>query len=272
MASVNSPDMAAAQRASRQLVLCRDAHPAARAARGDVRDLFVLPRRSTTSPIRPGRATSGWRALAALARRYRRALCAASRRRGSQGSRAPSRRFGLRREDFLAVIDGMEMDVRRRHPRAGPEPRSISIATASPARSDGCRCGCSACEEATASRSPIISAARCNSPTSCATSTRTPAIGRLYLPREALRLAGIASDDPQSRSLSIPRARPGLRAARRARARAFREGRRDHGAQSAPRGARAAHHGRSLSRDPRPADRARLGAAARSRCASASRG
>ena len=45
-------------------------------------------------------------------------------------------------------------------------------------------------------RSPIISAARCNSPTSCAISTRTPRIGRLYLPREFLVEAGITSTDP----------------------------------------------------------------------------
>ena len=112
--------------------------------------------------------------------------------------------------------------------------RSTSIATGSRARSAGCRSGCSAWRRRTASRSRIISAARCSSPISCATSTRTPAIGRLYLPREALRAAGIAATDPAT-VLSQPGARPGLRAGGRARARAFRRGRRDHGAQPAPR-------------------------------------
>ena len=74
--------------------------------------------------------------------------------------------------------------------------RSISIATASRARSAGSRCGCSAWRRRPASRSRIISAARCSSPTSCATSTRTPAIGRLYLPREAL--AGRGHHDHRS--------------------------------------------------------------------------
>ena len=95
----------------RQLVLHRDAHPAARAARGDVRDLFVLPagrrhRGFDGAARRAPRASSReWRAdidalyagqpPAAAARAWRRrcatSLCAS--------------------EDFLAVIDGMEMDA-----------------------------------------------------------------------------------------------------------------------------------------------------------------
>ena len=88
----------------------------------------------------------------------------------------------------------MEMDVAADIRRARPRRRSTSIATAWPARSGGCRSRCSAWTRSRASRWPIISAARCSSPISCATSTRTPRIGRLYLPREFLIAAGIAVD------------------------------------------------------------------------------
>ncbi len=83
------------------------------------------------------------------------------------------------------------------------------------------------------------------------------AIGRLYLPREALSEAGISGDRSGDRA--------GEPARRRAcgklvgtRPRAFRRGRRDHGAQRTPHRARAAHHGRGLPADPRQPDRARL--------------
>ncbi len=93
----------------RQFVLCRDAHPAARAARGDVPDLQLLPagRRHRRSDGPRPRAAGG---AAAMARRHR---CAISRQ--SAAARAGlcrlGEKFGLKREDFLAIIDGMEMDV-----------------------------------------------------------------------------------------------------------------------------------------------------------------
>ena len=49
--------------------------------------------------------------LDALARRYRRALRRQASSRRAQASPDRSRRFGLQREDFLAVIDGMAMDA-----------------------------------------------------------------------------------------------------------------------------------------------------------------
>ena len=49
--------------------------------------------------------------LAALARRHRRALRGQRRCRARAGLAAPVADFDLRREDFHAVIDGMEMDV-----------------------------------------------------------------------------------------------------------------------------------------------------------------
>src|SRR6266852_5089340 len=74
----------------------------------------------------------------------------------TRGLLAPVRRFGLRREDFHAVIDGMEMgvvaDIR------APDEATLEAY----------------CDRvASASRSRIISDGRCNSPTSCAISTRT---------------------------------------------------------------------------------------------------
>ena len=76
----------------RQLVLCRDAHPAARAARGDVPDLQFLPagRRHRRFRRPAGRAA---RRAPAMARRHRRAVSAAIRRRGCRITRprcAPS--------------------------------------------------------------------------------------------------------------------------------------------------------------------------------------
>ncbi len=73
----------------------------------------------------------------------------------------PVRRFQLDQADFIAVIDGMQMDLDR-DIRWPPSPRSIFIATASPRRSDGCRCGSSAWSASRALRWRIISAARCN--------------------------------------------------------------------------------------------------------------
>ena len=59
--------------------------------------------------------------------------------------------FGLRREDFLAIVDGMEMDVPQ-------DIRAPDLATLDLY----CRCVFSACPRKTESSSPIISAARCN--------------------------------------------------------------------------------------------------------------
>ena len=102
-----------------QLVLHRDADPAARAARGDVRDLFVLPAGRRRRRFRPRRMPSAGRSLREWRQRHRGALCRASRRPNCGRWRRPSRDFALRKEDFLAVIDGMEMDAARGHPRAG---------------------------------------------------------------------------------------------------------------------------------------------------------
>ena len=88
------------------------------------------------------------------------------------------------------------------------------------------------------------------------------AFGRLYLPAEALREAGIAATDPAT-VLASPALGTGLRAASsRARAAHFAEA--DTIMARSPRRtrARAAHHGRGLSADPRQPRRPRLVASA----------
>ena len=78
-------------------------------------------------------------------------------------------------------------------PRISARPRwrgSTSIATASPARSAGCRCACSAWTTMTASSSRIISAARLQLTNILRDLDEDAGVGRLYLPLEALRPAG----------------------------------------------------------------------------------
>ena len=95
------------------LVLSRDAADAAGAAAGDVRDLFVLPRRRRHRRRRARRARWRWRGST----RWRADLAAlyAGRAAGAAASDLAEAvaAFGMKHEDFLAVIDGMEMDVER---------------------------------------------------------------------------------------------------------------------------------------------------------------
>jgi len=103
--------------------------------------------------------------------------------------------FGLRREDFLAIVDGMEMDVPQ-DIRAPDMPHSTFIATAWLARSDGCRAGLRAAED-----DGILLAHHLGRALQLTNILRDidedAALGRLYLPRERLLLAGITDDDPQ---------------------------------------------------------------------------
>ena len=102
-------------------------------------------------------------------------------------------------------------------PTFAPRPgrSSIFIATGSRARWGGCRSASSASTSSRAAISLIISAVPCSSPTSCAISTKTPRVGRLYLPREALlagrnrnhragRGSGQSGTGPRLRSPSSP--------------------------------------------------------------------
>ena len=120
----------------------------------------------------------------------------AGRRAGPRGllSRAGAGASACDRADFLAVIDGMAMDVERRHSLARPRDARSLLRPRRRRPSGACRSRSSAWTRSPALRSPIISAGRCSSPISCATWTRMPAIGRVYLPREHLEKAGIAID------------------------------------------------------------------------------
>ena len=99
--------------------------------------------RSTISPTRAAPRDARLAQLATVARRHRRRSTPHGWRRSISPARGCVADFELRREDFLAVIDGMEMDVTL-DIRAPDWRRSISIATAWPARSGGLACACSA--------------------------------------------------------------------------------------------------------------------------------
>ena len=214
--------------------------------------------RSTISPNSTGPRETRRLRSRPLAQRYRRDLFRQRAGRGLPGLRAAGARSSIcEREDFLAVIDGMEMDVAE--DIRAPDWATLDLYCDRVASAVGrLSVRVFGMPRRTASRSRIISAARCNSPTSCATSTRTPAIGRLYLPREELRHAGIAGERSGERA-GQPALGQGLRRGRRARAAAFRGGRQDHGAQFAPL-VRAPRIMAEVYRvDPRSADRARDG-------------
>ena len=188
----------------RQLVLYRDAHPAARAARGDVRNLFVLP---------AGRRRGGFHRAARRAAARPGAVAEADRGDLCRAAAAGVARAGRGGARLRAPQGGFPGRDRRHgngcgagYPRAGlGDARSLLRSRRQRGRAP-VGAGVRHWANRTASSSRIISAARCNSPTSCATSTRTPEIGRLYLPREELRKAGIVTTDPQAVLSS-----PGLR-------------------------------------------------------------
>ena len=122
------------------------------------------------------------------------------------GLAQPVRDFGLAEEDFLAVIDGMEMDTVEdirapdlRHARSLLRPsgeRSRTIVGAR-VRSRPRR---------RHSALPIILGARCSSPISCATSTRMPTSAASICRASALTEAGISTSDPAD-GIAQPRAR-----------------------------------------------------------------
>ena len=139
---------------------------------------------------------------------------AAARRRA--GSWPAVARFGLRKEDFLAVIDGMDMDVAE--DIVAPDLATLDLYCDRVASAVGrLSVKVFGMEEGRASSSPIISAARCSSPTSCAIVDEDAGIGRLYLPREALRDAGI---DPRATPTPSSPIRASTRPAAPSRARA----------------------------------------------------
>ena len=105
--------------------------------------------------------------------------------------------------------------------------------------------------ERRAAISPIISAARCSSPTSCAISTRTPpSAGSICRGRPCIRPASKPSEPAVA--VASPALGPGLRR-RRARRASISTRPTPSWRLPAPRGARAAHHGRGLSAHARAA-------------------
>ena len=178
--------------AAGDLVLLGDAPAAAGAPRRHVRDLCLLPRgRRHRRRRAAGRAQA--RGAGRLARRDRRDLCRAaapSRRPARCASRCGAISFAAR--TFSPSSTAWRWMLARTSARPTSRP-STSIARASRAPSAISRCMSSAIRAPPRMRSPIRSAGRCSSPTSCAISPRTPRGGRLYLPREILDRHGIAS-------------------------------------------------------------------------------
>ena len=169
--------------------------------------------------------------------------------------------FALKRDDFLAVIDGMEMDVDA--DIRAPDWPTLDL-----------YCDRVACAVGRLSvrvfgmeeQAGLALAHELGNALQLTNILRDldedAAMGRLYLPREALRDAGIISTDP-ARVLANPMLGEACNAVVVAGARTFPAGDGHHGEKPAARGAGAADHGRGLSRHSRQIGGSRLCAAAR---------
>ena len=234
-----------------------------RAQREAMFEIYASAARSTTSPTRPGRAPQRLRAARSSGAPISTRSMAAPRRPRSPAWPARCATSICAREDFLAVIDGMEMDVGRRHPRA-------RLRHARPLLRPGGERG------RTAFGPRVRHGAR--TPASARASSRPRAAAHQHPARhrrgrrasaasicraKRCRQAGIATTDPAT---VLAQSRRSAQACAdvvdRARRRISREADAIMAAQPAPRGARAAHHGRRLSLHPRPPGRARLRCAA----------
>ncbi len=170
------------------------------------------------------------------------------------------RGFNLQREDFLAVIDGMEMDV-------VADIRAPDFATfdlycdrvASAVGRLSVRVFGMEKEPGLALAHHLGRALQMTN--ILRDLDEDAAIGRLYLPREALDDAGIAGNDPAAVLASPAISKACAPVAARAE-RHFAEADTIMAKQSAPHRARAAHHGDGLPHHVRPDDGARLAAAA----------
>jgi presqualene diphosphate synthase len=111
------------------------------------------------------------------------------------GLAGPIRRFGLRREDFLAIIDGMEMDVVA--DIRAPDLATLDLYCDRVASAVGRLCVRVFGMEAVPGAALAHHLGRALQLTNILRDLdEDAAIGRLYLPREALNAAGIASSDP----------------------------------------------------------------------------
>ena len=165
-----------------------------------------------------------------MARRHRRALSGRSAAAPARLRRLRSKISTCSARIFIAIIDGMEMDVPQdiRAPdmatldlycdRVASAVGRLSVKVFGMPREDG-----------------VLLAHHLGRALQLTNILRDidedAALGRLYLPREGLLLAGITTDDP-ARGHRRSRVAARLRSAGRAREGAFRQGRRDHGAQS----------------------------------------
>ena len=201
----------------RQLVLPRHAHPAARS--GARRCMRSTPSAapSTTSPTATARASRAaprsqrWRAD--IDRLFDGTVTAGD----APTSREPIRRFGLRREDFHAVIDGMEMDVDA--DLRAPDWATLDLYCDRVASAVGrlsVRIFGIDAEPGDALAHHLGRALQLTN--ILRDLDEDAALGRLYLPREALAAAGIrATDAPRRRSSpSRASARPAREVAARA--------------------------------------------------------
>ncbi len=171
----------------------------------------------------------------------------------------PMRDFGLEKADFLAVIDGMEMDVLG--DIRAPSWSELDLYCDRVASAVGRLSVRIFGMDVKPGRDLAHHLGRALQLTNILRDLdEDAAVGRLYLPREALSRPG--SRPPIRKPRSQARARPRLPRARRRRARAFRSRPHDHGRRVATGGARAAHHGRGLPPHPRARRRTRLCAAA----------
>ena len=191
----------------------------------------------------------------AMARRHRRAVS------GPPPARlkdyvASVKTFGLKREDFLAIVDGMEMDVPHdiRAPdmatldlycdRVASAVGRLSVRVFGLAEEDGIAACASSRPRAATDQHPARHRRGCRARPALS-AARRPAACRHHRRRSA----------EGDRRPALPKVCAPL--AQRARD-AFRQGRRNHGPQSAPRRARAPHHVEILPRDPGTAARARI--------------
>ncbi|MGT2490261.1 squalene/phytoene synthase family protein [Cupriavidus basilensis] len=107
-------------------------------------------------------------------------------------------RFGLLQEDFLAVVDGMAMDVLA--DIRAPDNATLDLYCDRVAAAVGRarRCACSAWSTTPAWRWRITSAARCSLTNILRDIDEDAGLGRVYLPAEALAAAGVPLGAPQA--------------------------------------------------------------------------
>jgi len=120
-----------------------------------------------------------------------------------RGLAGPVRTFALKREDFLAIIDGMEMDVVS--DIRAPDFATLDLYCDCVASAVGRLCVRVFGMEKTAGVALAFHLGRALQLTNILRDLdEDAAIGRLYLPREALRDAGITATDPAA-ALASPR-------------------------------------------------------------------